>query len=75
MPIEVHRIIGMMLGVSDVDLPFKCYIMKTSPCNEDPLTSHFYIVKWGLQGYTLFFIFAQKHRLWLLVRTAAVRRF
>ena len=28
------------------------FITKTSPCNEDPLTPHFYIVNWGLQGYT-----------------------
>ena len=37
----------------------------------DPLIPHFYIVKLGLQGYTLFFrISAQKHRLWVLVRSA-----
>ena len=31
---------------------------------------------WGLQGYTLFFLIsAQKHRLWVLVRTASSRRF
>ena len=29
----------------------------------------------GLQGYTLFFIFCSKHRLWVLVRTASARRF
>ena len=25
--------------------------MQTSPCNEDPITPHFYIEDWGLQGY------------------------
>ena len=33
------------------------YITKTSPCNEDPLTPHFYIVKLGLTGvFIIFFI-------------------
>ena len=75
------------------------YILKTRPCDLYPLTPHFYIVNWGLQGYTLFSyfcsktshfyivklgftgvciffsIFALKHRLWVLVRTASLRRF
>ena len=35
-------------------------ITKTSPCNEDPLTPHFYI---GFTGvYIIFLIFARKHR-------------
>ena len=29
--------------------------MITCPCNVYPLTPHFYIVKLGLQGYTLFY--------------------
>ena len=50
--------------------------MITSPCNEHPLTAHFYIVKLGLTGvYIIFLIFALKHRLWVLVRTASLRRF
>ena len=40
-----------------------------------PLIPHFYIVKLGVQGYSFFLIFALKHRLWLLVRTASMRRF
>ena len=37
-------------------------ITKTSPCNEDPLTSHVYIVKLGFTGVCIFFIiFAPKH--------------
>ena len=46
-------------------------VTKTSPCIEDPLTPHFYIVKLGFTGvYIVFLIFAQKHRMWVLVRTA-----
>ena len=44
-------------------------IMQTSPCNEYPLTPHFYIVKLGFTGVYIFLIFALKHRLWVLVRT------
>ena len=51
------------------------HITKTSPCNENPLTPHFYIVKLGFTGVYIFLIFAPKHRLWVLVRTASLRRF
>ena len=30
------------------------FIMNTSPCNEDPLTHHFYKVKLGLTGVCIF---------------------
>ena len=51
-------------------------IRKTSPCNIYPLKPHFYTVKLGFAGVYLFFEFlAQKHRLWVLVRTASARRF
>ena len=44
--------------------------------NFDPLKPHFYIVKLGFTGvYIIFLIFAQKHRLWVLVKTASPRRF
>ena len=47
-----------------------------SPCNEHSLTPHFYIIKLGFTGvYIFFFFFALKHRLWVLVRTASLRRF
>ena len=39
---------------------FAYYIAKTSPCNEDPLTPHFYIVKLGFTGVYIFLIFAPK---------------
>ena len=48
-------------------------IMLTCPCNENPLTPHFYIVKLGLTGVYNCFIFALNHRLWVLVRTASIR--
>ena len=41
-----------------------------------PLKPHFCIVKLGFAGiYIIFLISAQKHRLWVLVRTALARRF
>ena len=53
-----------------------CPITKTYLYNFDPLKRHFYIVKLGFTGvYIIFHISAQKHRLWVLVRTASVRRF
>ena len=40
--------------------------------NIDPLKPHFYIVKVGFtRVYIFFLISAQKHRLWILVRTAS----
>ena len=45
-------------------------ITKTYLYNFDPLKPHFYIVKLGFTGvYIIFVISAQKHRLWVLVRT------
>ena len=53
-----------------------CFITKTCLYNFDPLKPHFYIVKLGFTGvYIIFLISAQKHRLWVLVRTASPRRF
>ena len=52
------------------------YITKTCLYNFDPLKPNFYKVKLGFTGvYTIFFISVQKHRLWVLVRTASARRF
>ena len=54
---------------------FTPYISKTYLCNFDPLKPHFYIVKLGFTGvYIIFHISAQKHRLWVLFRTASARR-
>ena len=47
-------------------------ITKTCLYDIDPLKSHFYTVKLGFTGvYVIFLISAQKHRLWVLVRTAS----
>ena len=48
-------------------------ITKTYEYNFDPLKPHFYIVRYtGV--YIIFVISAQKHRLWVLIRTASTRR-
>ena len=41
--------------------PLSQYIRKTCLYNFDPIKPHFYIVNWGLQGYTLFFLFLLKN--------------
>ena len=49
------------------------YITKTRLYNFDLLKPHFYIVKLGFTGVYIIFLFsAQKHRLWVPVRTASV---
>ena len=56
-----------------LSLDVKQSITKTYLYNFEP---HFYIVKLGFTGvYIIFVISAQKHRLWVLVRTASTRRF
>ena len=56
-------------------LPISAHITKTRLYNFDPLKPHFYTVKLRFIGvYIIFLMFAQKHRLWVLVRTASVRR-
>ena len=51
-------------------------ITKTCLYNFDPLKPHFYTVKLGFTGvYIIFLISAQKHRLWVPVRTASPRQF
>ena len=48
------------------------HITKTCLYNFDPLKPHFYTLKLGFTGiYINFLIPAQKHRLWVLVRTAS----
>ena len=55
---------------------FQINITKTYLYNFDPLKPQFYIVKLGFTGvYVIFLISAQKHRMWVLVRTASPRRF
>ena len=45
-------------------------IMQTCPYDIDPFTPHFYKVKLWFTGVFIFFIFALKHRLRVLIRTA-----
>ena len=55
---------------------FLFLITKTYLYNFDSLKLHFYIVKLGFTGvYIIFLMSAQKHRLWVLVRTASSGRF
>ena len=57
---------------------FKYPLNITKAClyNFDPLKPHFYIVKLGFTGvYIIFLISVQKHRLWVLFRTASARQF
>ena len=64
-PAHPHRVVNLY-----------CHITKTCLHNIDPLKPHFYIIKLGFTGvYIIFLISAQKHRLWVLVRTASPRRF
>ena len=52
------------------------HVRITYPCDLYPLTPHLYIVKLGCTGVYIFFLFfALKHRLWVLIRTASMRRF
>ena len=51
-------------------------VTKTLLYNFDPFKPHFYIEKPGFTGvYIILFIPAQKHRLWVPVRTTLPRRF
>ena len=57
-------------------LKTKCIITKTYLYNFDSLKPHFYTIGQGFTGvYIIFRISAQKHRLWVLVRTASARWF
>ena len=51
-------------------------ITKTCLYYFDPLKPHFYIVKLGFTGVNIIFLIsAQKHKLWVIFRTASARRF
>ena len=63
-------------GLIIVELRGSVRITKTYLYNFDPLKPHFHIVKLGFTGvYIIFLISAQKHILWVPVRTALARRF
>ena len=60
----------------ELDHEIELIITKTCLCNVNPLKPHFYKVKLGFTGvYIIFLISAQKHRLWVIVRTASPRLF
>ena len=82
------QIVGFLFTSHGIDvhyelnrIPYGTYdatITITCPCNIYPILPHLYLEKkkLGFAGVYLFFlIFAPKHRLWVLVRTASVRRF
>ena len=70
-PCNIH----LSLAVAGCILLLKI-ITKTCLYNFDPLKPHFYVVKLGFTWvYIISLISAQKHRLWVLVRTASPRRF
>ena len=50
------------------------HITKTSPCTP-PYTPLLYSKTGVYRGIHIFLIFAPKHRLWVLVRTASLRWF
>ena len=65
-----------LLSISFRKSYLELFITKTYLHNYGPLKPHFYIVKPGFTGvYIIFLISVQKHRLWVLVRTASARRF
>ena len=51
------------------------YIMITHPCKLYPFRCQLNIVTGVYRGIHYFLIFALKHRLWALVRTASFRQF
>ena len=60
----------------DGNCTFVICITKTCLYNSDPLKPHFYIVKLGFRGVSIIFlILLEKHRFWVLIRTASPRRF
>ena len=67
---------NLVLNMSDASKSaVAAFIGITCPCDLYPLTPNFYIVKLGVyRGIHNFLIFALKHRLWVLVRTAPLRR-
>ena len=50
-------------------------IMLISPCNEHPIKPHSIYKDGACRDIHYFHFLALKHRLWVLVRTALMRRF
>ena len=72
-PVHLHSMINhccLHEEIASLAILNVLIITKTRLYNFDPFKPHFYIVKLGFTGvYIIFFIFAQKHRLWVLVRS------
>ena len=67
-PVTLHLMVMRIRPLYNLGMT----ITKTYLYNFDPLKPHFYIVKLGFTGvYITFLISAQKHRLWILVKTAS----
>ena len=78
--VEVRKLSYFVLsdlkGLGGRVVPTSDHITKTCLYNVDPLKPHLYIIKLGFTGvYIIFLISAQKHRLWVLIRTTLPRRF
>ena len=55
--------VNSILGHSRPEMGIQDYITKTSPCNEDPLTPHFYIVKLGFTRVYIISYFCSKTKI------------
>ena len=73
----VPRETGVVRGEAQCDalVQIQRNIMLTGLSNVNTPTPHFYIVNMGFTRVYVFLIFALKHRLWVLIRTASMRRF
>ena len=59
---DLLRTLEICFTIQTLQMYLLLTIMLTCPCNVDPLTLHFYIVKVGFTGlYIFFLIFAFKH--------------
>ena len=73
---ETENKLHVMLCLISVKNKLSANITKTYLYDFDPHKPHFYTVKLGFTGvYIMFLILAQKHRLWVLIRTALPRQF
>ena len=61
-PLQVaHKVANMSRSFHKVTFETSCFITRTRLYNFELRKPHFYIVKLGLQGYTLFFLFLLKN--------------
>ena len=74
---QIYDLLYELMSVFGINTTDTCpCITKTRLYSFDPSKPHFYTVKLGFRGVNInFLISAQKHGLWVLVRTASPRRF